>query len=137
MKRRDGLGRDQRAFLHWVPPLAWMLLIFLLSAQSRLPKPAHPLLDQLVQGGAHLLLYGVLLALVWNATRKTCPDSRTMLWSMLLTLAYALSDEYHQTRVPERHGTFVDLGIDIAGILLAAGLIALGRRRNHPEGRLR
>lgn len=39
-----------------------------------------------------------------------------MAWG--LSVLYALSDEYHQTFVPGRNGTFVDLLIDASGALV-------------------
>jgi VanZ family protein len=109
------------ALFSWLPPLAWMLLIFLLSSQSHLPRPAHRVLDQLAQASAHMLLYGVLLVLVWRAMRETWPERRVIPWALLVTLAYAVTDEYHQTFVMQRHGTPVDVALDVAGMLLALG----------------
>ena len=46
--------------------------------------------------------------------------------ALLLASAYAVTDEFHQTFVPGRHGTPVDWAIDTAGALLG---LALLRRR--------
>lgn len=39
--------------------------------------------------------------------------------AVLLPLAYAFSDEIHQLFVPGREGKFLDVGVDLVGILLA------------------
>jgi len=40
------------------------------------------------------------------------------------SVLFAISDEYHQTFVPERGGTWIDVGIDTIGIFLAAAIAA-------------
>ena len=47
----------------------------------------------------------------------------------LITLAYAVADEYHQTFVEGRHGTPVDVLIDAVGIAVAVALHARLRTR--------
>lgn len=39
---------------------------------------------------------------------------------ILVTLLYALSDEFHQVFVPGRSGSLWDAGIDLVGILIGA-----------------
>jgi len=76
---------------------------------------------------AHFAEYALLALL---AARAFIPSSRVFLrraWfaaSLLLVIAYALFDEYHQSFVPTRTGTIWDSLIDIAGGLTA--LLALG-----------
>lgn len=48
-----------------------------------------------------------------------------LLWSVLLGFLYACSDEWHQTFVPGRSGSFSDVCIDLAGIAIGTGLLAL------------
>jgi VanZ family protein len=45
---------------------------------------------------------------------------RRLLWACAISLAYAVSDELHQTFVEGRHGTPVDVVIDSMGIATAA-----------------
>ncbi len=69
---------------------------------------------------AHLAEYAVLLVLALRAVRATWPD----LWrwhflaSFLFALAYAASDEWHQTFVFGRTGTIRDVFIDSLGALI-------------------
>ena len=114
---------------NWLPPLLWMGLIFLLSSQSKLPIPRRPLADQLWQIGGHVVLFGVLWALLWRAMTRTWSQRRVMGWAFLVGLLYAVSDEVHQAFVPGRHATPLDVAADVVGLLLAMGLIAWRQRR--------
>lgn len=53
--------------------------------------------------------------------------------AVILCSFFAMLDEYHQTFVPGRGGTWTDVAIDGLGILLAA-LIALLKRKNLSTG---
>ena len=117
-------GRSLRAigrFLwHWMPPVAWMALIFFLSAQPDLPSAPGPWLDTLLKKTGHALSYGVLSWLYWRALRQRFQATATLrVVSASLALAYALSDEYHQTLVPGRDGRLWDVVIDGSGAVVA------------------
>jgi VanZ family protein len=47
-------------------------------------------------------------------------------WAIALGIAYALSDEIHQSFVPGRQGAFLDFAIDSVGVV--AGAILAARR---------
>ncbi len=119
----------------WLPLLAWMGLIFFLSAQPDLPHPESGFLDLLLSSGGHVLLFGVLAAL-W----RRVPAGRPGAWppALTLTLLYALSDEFHQAFVPGRHPDPWDLVCDGLGAGLGLALYGWGQRRqNRPEQELR
>ena len=130
-----GLGARLPGLLYWVPPLAWMAGIFGVSSLSQLPSPSQPLLHQLFQGVAHLVLYGMLMALLWQAIERSWPGWRAILWSLLVGLLYAIGDEYHQSLVPGRHATFMDVMIDVGGMLVAWRLIRWRQARARSVGR--
>jgi VanZ family protein len=124
--RRARLVSAASTLLYWSPPIAWMVFIFVMSSRSQVPNPCErPFFRQLLQGAAHLLLYGVLLALLWRAMQRTWPDRRTIPWALLIGFLFAVSDEYHQSFVPERHCTLADVVIDAAGMLLAWRLMQI------------
>ncbi|MGP0070145.1 MAG: VanZ family protein [Isosphaeraceae bacterium] len=52
---------------------------------------------------------------------------RGILISVIFCVSFALADEYHQTFIPGRGGTWTDVGIDCIGIF-AAALAASGAR---------
>jgi VanZ family protein len=125
----------KRFFEYWLPPLAWMGLIFFLSAQPDLPHAPGPWLDTLVKKIGHAAAYGVL---AWFYLRVLCQHlggARTLtalrVVSAGLALIYAMSDEYHQTLVPGRNGNLFDVAVDGVGACSAMLLDWwLARRRS-------
>ena len=100
----------------WLPLLAWMGLIYFLSAQPDLPHPDTGWLSLVLSNGAHAFVFGVL-AILW--VRVLVGRRHAWLIALLLTLLYALSDEFHQTFVPGRYADPWDLLFDALGALLA------------------
>ena len=98
------------------PPLALMGLIFFLSAQPDLSSGLGGW-DLYLRKGAHMTEYGLLGLLWWRAlgTRSPLPGAG-------IALAYAMTDEFHQTFVAGRHGTPVDVLIDAVGIALGIAI---------------
>jgi VanZ family protein len=111
--------RQHPALYRWAAALAWMGLIFFLSAQPDLPRPDSDWLDLLISGGAHFGLYGVLAFLLCWALGG---GARGMALAFGLALLYGLSDEFHQSFVPGRVPDVMDLLWD--GLGAAAGLLA-------------
>lgn len=96
----------------WLPLLAWMGLIFYLSAQPDLPHPQSGWLSQAFSVGAHIVVYGVL-AMLWMRVLGDKPRSYWL--AFLFTTLYALSDEFHQAFVPGRNPDLWDLLSDALG----------------------
>lgn len=124
-------GSRRRSLLAaWLPVLAWMGLIFFLSAQPDLPRPPGGVLVLLLSSLAHVVEYGVLAVLV---ARALGPGPRAWPAALALVLLYALSDELHQAFVPGRTPDAWDIAADAAGALLAlwawTRLRARGKRR--------
>lgn len=108
----------------WLPPILWMVLIYIMSAQPTLPELDEPWLDVLLKKTAHFLEYALLAFLWWRALSG---GDLYVGWSLivagLVSILYAVSDEYHQTFVLGRHGRLWDVGVDSAGVLAALWLI--------------
>lgn len=117
-------GRWEGIFGRWLPPLAWMGLIFYLSAQPDLPRVPEPLLDLILKKAAHAFVYAVLAAL-WQRALNRRVGGAPLPW--LIAVLYAITDEIHQTFVPGRHGRATDVLID--GMGAAAGLLFMARLR--------
>ena len=107
----------------FAPPLALMGVIFFLSAQPDLDSGLGGL-DVVLRKLAHMTEYGLLALLWWRALRTRSPLPAT-----LIALAYAITDEYHQSFVAGRHGSPVDVLIDAAGIALAIAAFRASRAR--------
>lgn len=104
---------------YWLPVFGWMGLIFFISSRSNLPGLPEPWFDVVFKKATHLGAYAILAFWWWRAlTRGRHASWPALLGSLVATLAYAVTDEYHQTFVPGRHGWAVDVMIDSAGALL-------------------
>lgn len=100
-----------------------MVVIFVLSAQPDL-STGLGLWDLIGRKLIHMTEYGVLCFLLWRATREVVDGRAAVVAAFSLALAYAGTDEYHQTFVQGRHGTPTDVAIDAVGMAVAAVLIA-------------
>ena len=110
--------------LRFVPPVALMALIFLLSAQPDL-STGLGFWDLLLRKLAHACVFGAL-TLLW--LRALGPlTARALLWAAVISLLFAISDEYHQTLVSGRNGSPLDVAIDAVGIGAAVLLARSGR----------
>ena len=98
--------------LRFVPPVALMALIFLLSAQPDL-STGLGFWDLLLRKLAHACAFGAL-TLLW--LRALGPlTGRALLWAAAISLLFAISDEYHQTFVS---------GIGAAVLIARSGRLA-------------
>jgi VanZ family protein len=110
----------------WAPPLALMAVIYVLSDQPDL-STGLGFWDFVLRKLVHMGEYALLLFLWWRAIRTLAGPRAAVALAFCVALAYAGTDELHQTHVEGRHGTPVDVGIDAIG-MAAAGL-AIGRRK--------
>jgi len=110
----------------WLPVVAWMGVIFFLSAQPDLPQPGTGWADWLISSMAHTLMFGVL-ALLWM--RALGERRHAWLLAFSLSALYALSDEFHQAFVPGRTPDPWDLLFDGFGAALGLLLWAWWQRR--------
>jgi VanZ family protein len=105
-------------------PLALMGLIFYLSAQSD-PGADIGTLGQVL---AHAGEYALLTAL-WAWALAPALGRRALPAAALVSFAYAISDELHQSWVPARDSDPFDVAVDAAGIAAAWVGIRLLQRR--------
>lgn len=110
-------------FQYFVPVLAWMSVIFLLSSQSSLGTTGHPLssFQFLLRKGAHVAEYFVLGVLLFRLFRfYFSRNSHAIAAGVVLSsLPFAISDEAHQLFVLGRQGRITDVGIDAIGIFFS------------------
>jgi VanZ family protein len=117
------MNRRNRALLRAIAPLLLMGAIFYLSAQSSTGE--YPWWEVIVRKLGHVSGYALLTGLWWWALRGVV--TKPLLVAVCIALAYACTDEFHQSFVPGRTGTPVDVGIDSIGMAIAAMLIAARR----------
>ena len=131
-------------FKYWVPVLIWLGLIFAgstdaLSAEqtSRFLVPFLRWLDPhisvatiaTIQLGVrklgHITEYAILAMLLWRGlrrgTRLQAKMSILFLLAWLAAAIFAVTDEFHQSFVPSRTASPIDIIIDICGAMI--GLI--------------
>jgi VanZ family protein len=85
-----------------------------------------PAVEVVLRKLAHIVEYFVLTTLLVRALHRSAVTA-AIPGAMVLALAYAVSDEWHQSFVPGRTATPRDVAIDGIGIALAA--IAVSRTR--------
>jgi VanZ family protein len=96
------------------PPLLLMAVIFAFSAQPDLSTGLGTW-DTILRKAAHMAEYGLLWLLWWRALGYRHAGA-----AAAIAIAYAATDELHQSFVEGRNGTPVDVLIDAAGVALAA-----------------
>ncbi len=112
--------------LYWLPALSWMALIWVLSSStpdtierttSRLPS------FLMLPTVGHVVEFAVLAVLLLRLVQSNTRRRREAVWaaSALLALLYAGVDEMHQSFVPGRQASLIDVGYDTLGA--AAGLV--------------
>jgi VanZ family protein len=114
----------------WLPVLVWAGIIFALSATPNLRVAQAADLDFVLRKAGHMAAFGILAVLLWRALTFYAVR-RAIVWSLMLTVAYAATDEFHQSFISGRHPSPVDVGIDSVGallFLLALTLWLRGRR---------
>jgi hypothetical protein len=91
-----------------------------------------PLLDLLLKKAGHLMEYGIFAVLLYRALGghygRRWQFRLALAWT--IALAYAVSDEFHQDRVPGRTAASSDVLIDGVGALiglLATRVLPVGR----------
>jgi VanZ family protein len=102
----------------WLPVILWMGVIFFFSSLPQQHASQIYLLDFSIKKIAHLSEYGILYALFYRAT------GNKLILSLILTIIYASTDEFHQMFVPGRTARVYDiLGFDLVGASIAAFII--------------
>lgn len=141
-----------RTHQHWLPVVLWMGFIFVMSTDlgafehtSRIIEPllrwlypgispeAVGLVHLLIRKGGHFSEYAVLALLVRRAAGLSLPPGSTGLkvagLALLVAAAYAATDELHQSFVPGRTASLVDVLIDTSGAFAALAVASLWKGR--------
>lgn len=143
-------------FFYWAPAFIWMVVIFSASADqnsfnhsSRLigpllhwlfpgmPEASGRAIIFVVRKIAHLTEYALLGVLLWRALRPVRLGERPE-WSwrvarlvLMIAAVYAASDEIHQSFVPTRQGSPIDVLIDTTGAAVGLLLVRAICYRTH------
>jgi VanZ family protein len=118
----------------WAPVVLYMGLIFYASAQPDVPVPPE-LGDKPTHSIAYTML-GVLFGRALAGGLGVRINISTALLGIVLTIAYGVTDEFHQMFVPGRYADTKDLAADAIGAVLGAivcwlcGIIRLSRAKS-------
>lgn len=120
----------QNTAVRFIPALLWMSLIFYISHQPNVSISSGNI-DFVLRKIAHITEYGILTGLLAFGFRTI--TRQTLLISTSIALLYAISDEFHQTFIPTRNGTPIDVIIDSIGIVLAFVLLQYWHARKYSQ----
>lgn len=109
----------KKVIIYWLPVVFWMGLIFFLSSFHRLQASPVGWQDFVVRKTAHFLEYTILFVLFYRGLSNTTvfPLKKRLFLAFFLTIIYAITDEFHQTKVNGRTGRPFDIGVDSLGTL--------------------
>lgn len=117
------MSSQLRPLLYWLPALAVMALIFVLSSQSGLRVSEDAAVDKPFRIAGHLLAFAALAAsLVLGLSRGRRPRLAHVAIAFAVTVFYGASDELHQSFVPDRTGRLDDLVVDTIGAIVGLAL---------------
>ncbi len=105
----------------WLPAVLIMAAIFALSSIPSKEMPSFGVWDFILKKSGHMLGYALLGFSYLRAINTR--GKWAILAALLAVVLYAFSDEFHQSFVPGRDSSIVDVAIDAAGACL--GMIAL------------
>ena len=107
-----------------------MVLLYLLSGRSDLVLSTPPGWDKLLHAGAYGILAGLSIRAFHGGLGRLAPWPTV--FALLLTIAYGMLDEIHQSRVAGRDASMLDWLADVVGAGLSVvvlGMLALSRSK--------
>ncbi len=111
--------------LRWLPAVALAGLIVGLSAQHEMPRPLG-LSPSVVAIVGHLTVYALLAGAIWWGLPARVLSTRGRYGVAFLgALAFAVTDEWHQSFVSGREPSLGDFLVDAVGALAALVLLRL------------
>jgi len=102
-----------------------MAVIYYLSDQPGLSSGLG-LVDTIGRKFVHAFEYALLCGLWWRALRTRMAPGAALAPALVVTIVYAVTDEYHQTFVEGRDGLVLDVVID--ALAAAVAVLAIRRR---------
>ncbi|MFM7323152.1 MAG: VanZ family protein [Armatimonadota bacterium] len=123
----------------WIPAGCWMALIYGASTDSGSVGHTRPVvtalltrlfpewvrrtepttlhaIDWSIRKCAHVTEYAILTLLVAFAIGRRTDSTRHLIW--IVPLVYAITDEFHQSLVPSRYSSLLDVLVDMSGVAL-------------------
>ena len=123
-----------------------MIVIFIFSSEPNSGAHTYNIIGQIfpnikngiiletinffIRKGAHLTEYFILSILVYSLTKEyTSKEKRVIFVCIITCFLYSITDEFHQSFVTGRTGTFKDCLIDTSGSIIFTFLNILHRKK--------
>ncbi len=162
-KKKRKSKKQAKNYWYIIPVIIWMAFIFYMSSRTGEGSSAvsNPITDfivslfqkvrsdtapgvdamkgvveVMVRKGAHMTEYGILVALLVLAVKNASSNISSVMtnvWAVVITFAYACSDEIHQLFVADRAGRGIDVFIDMCG---AAVMLLIMQGMKTTRGRI-
>ena len=135
---------------YWLPVILWLCFIFWMSTETfsaentfswmemvlgvlfpKISSQEMIFIHVLIRKAAHVTEYFVLGLLLFRTFRGDSVSSWSWRWSffaLIVVVVWAAGDEFHQSFVPTRTASAVDVAIDTAGGILAQCVAFLWHR---------
>jgi VanZ family protein len=107
----------------WLPVFLWCALIYYFSSIPELKSDLPSQWDFVLRKIAHMAEYGILVFLFFRATVQKLNFRKSIAYSIVFSITYALTDEYHQLFVFGRQGSLADVFIDGIGVFFTTFLV--------------
>jgi VanZ family protein len=114
-------SRSTGAFSLWLPVVAYMAGIFFVSSLSE--PPVSPAVSDVSLHGASYFGLTLLLIRALARSRRSGVTVTTLAMAWTIAVAYGVTDEWHQSFVPNRHPEFRDVVADAIGALAATVVV--------------
>ncbi|MCP4650678.1 MAG: hypothetical protein GY853_11455 [PVC group bacterium] len=104
---------------YWMPVIIWAVLIFIVSSISTFPESIQPVIS--FDKFWHTVEYGILAFFLARAFKNSSREDfkrNFRLLAIIFTVFYAISDEFHQSFVPMRTASIIDVLFDSLGAVL-------------------
>lgn len=98
---------------YWVPAIIWAIVIFSFSSVSVPAVSPVYWRDFAVKKLAHFVEYGIFAILFYRAfINSGVEKKKAVIYTIIISLIYAASDEFHQSFTPKREPRVRDVIID-------------------------
>lgn len=113
-------------FLNYLLIFIWCATIFWFSSRPQIKTVDSFAVDFFLKKTAHFIEYAILGILSYRATRS-------IRISILFSILYAASDEFHQSFIPGREPSIRDVIIDSVGVIAGVAICSKLFQKINPK----
>lgn len=123
-KVSNSLELAKKVVKYWLPVILWAVVIFSFSAKPTTRTSEIYWQDFIVKKSAHVVEYVIFTVLFYRGLKNGGVEKKEAgVYSVILAILYAVSDEIHQSFTPGREPTVRDVFFDTSGSFLAVYII--------------